>query len=184
MTATTLTRLAAYRQRRDHFFHHHDDSPLEPADRPDFAGLDYFPAAEALVFARELDVSGPGIGEQVDLLTISGELKPFLRAGRVHLPINGPTVTLSVFRDLGRGRYFLPFRDGTAGRETYGGGRYLDPQRRPDGSLVVDFNYAYNPYCAYSMGWSCPIPPAENITSVRIEAGERVYRRRAVADRG
>jgi uncharacterized protein (DUF1684 family) len=77
-----------------------------------------------------------------------------------------------------RGRFFLPFKDGTTGGETYAGGRYLDPRARPDGSLVVDFNYAYNPYCAYGEGWSCPVPPVENEVTAPIEAGELAFERR------
>ena len=64
----------------------------------------------------------------------------------------------------------------SAGDETYEVGRYLEPQLLPDGRLHVDLNYAYNPFCAYGSGWSCPIPPAENHLSVMIPAGERAFR--------
>ena len=67
----------------------------------------------------------------------------------------------------------MPFRDGTSGRETYGAGRHLDIRVEANGSYVLDFNFAYNPYCAYSDAYSCPLPPAENWLPVRIEAGER-----------
>jgi uncharacterized protein (DUF1684 family) len=175
MTTPTMTRLDAYRQRRDHYFANDHDSPLEASDRRHFAGLCYFPESPALAFEVTIDDEAPDIGEQIDLLTVDGQTKPFVRAGRIHLPIGNQEVTLSVFKDPARGRYFLPFRDGTSGKETYAGGRYLDPRARPDGTLLVDFNFAYNPYCAYSKGWSCcPIPPSENVTSVRIEAGEQL----------
>ncbi len=178
MTTQTTTRLDAYRQRRDHHFGHDPDSPLEPSDREHFAGLRYFAESPALALEVTIDAAASDVGEQVDLLTVDGQAKPFVRVGRIHVPVGDREVTLSVFKDLAPGRYFLPFRDGTSGQETYAGGRYLDPRARPDGTLLVDFNFAYNPYCAYGEGWSCPIPPAENVTPVRIEAGERTPSRK------
>ena len=85
-------------------------------------------------------------------------------------------MTLTVLRDTDRGGFFVPFRDASAGKETYEFGRYLEPQARPDGTVELDFNYAYNPFCAYGSGWSCPIPPEENVVSVAIPAGERTFR--------
>ncbi len=171
------SRLAEFRAHKDQFFAHSEHSPLPPEDRASFTGLDYFPENPALSFVLPLQTDGPGIGETVELPTTDGRRKPFVRAGRITFTVNGTPVTFSVFKEPVRGRYFLPFRDGTAGKETYSLGRYLDPQELPDGRLRVDFNYAYNPYCAYAEGWSCPIPPEENVTSVRIEAGEKAYRR-------
>ena len=127
-----------------------------------------------MVLELPLDETGPGIGERVELATADGQAKPFIRAGRITFPVDGVPTTLSVFKDPERGRFFVPFRDATAGAETYAVGRYLDPRTRPDGTLVIDFNFAYNPYCAYSDGWSCPIPPAENTTKAPIRAGERL----------
>ena len=74
------------------------------------------------------------------------------------------------------GELFLPFADATSGVETYGAGRYLEPEALPDGRMSVDFNYAYNPYCAYNERWSCPITPAENRIDVPIRGGERIFR--------
>lgn len=177
MSTTTETRLAAYRERRDHYFAHDPSSPLEPEDRETFEGLAYFPERPDLVIEATIDETGADAGEAVELRTVDGQVKPFVRAGKIRFDVDGEPVTLSVFKDVDRGRYFLPFRDGGAGRETYAGGRYLDPRARPDGALVVDFNYAYNPYCAYSAGWSCPIPPAENSTGTLIPAGEKAFDR-------
>ena len=179
MSATsdaTAARLAGYRERRDHYFAHDPNSPLDAGQRDRFAGLAYFPERPDLVFQLPLDTTGPGIGKIVPLATADGRTKDFVRAGRIHITVDGQPATLSVFKDPSRGRYFLPFRDATAGTETYAVGRYLDPRPRPDGTLLVDFNYAYNPYCAYNAdGWTCPIPPRENVVPVRIEAGERAY---------
>jgi hypothetical protein len=145
MTSTT-SRLAGYRERRDEFFRSHDNSPLTDEQRADFAGLRYFPENPDLSFTLEIDDTGPGVGESITVGTLSGEAKEYVRAGRIHFEADGQPVTLSVFKDRERGRYFMPFRDGTAGEETYAVGRYLDPKARPDGSLVVDFNLAYNPF--------------------------------------
>jgi uncharacterized protein (DUF1684 family) len=179
MQPKAQSRLEAFRGHRDHFFAHDPDSPLAPDDREDFAGLAYFPERKDLALELALDESGPDVGEVVELATSDGQQRQFVRAGRVTFEADGEPVTLTVFREQGRGRYFLPFKDATSGSETYEGGRYLDPRARPDGRLVVDLNSAYNPYCAYSDGWSCPAPPFENIVRARIEAGEKAFVRKA-----
>lgn len=171
------SRLAGFRVRKDGLFSDGEQSPLDAADRPGFAGLDYFDERPDLALAVDLDKAGPGIGDIVAMQTVDGREKHYERAGRLHIEVDGKPVTLSVFREQTRGSHFLPFMDGTTGTDTYEGGRYLEPHILPDGKLGIDFNYAYNPYCAYSGGWSCPIVPAENRVSARIEAGERAYRR-------
>jgi uncharacterized protein (DUF1684 family) len=170
------SRLAGYRQRRDHFFGHHHHSPLTAEQRSRFRGLDYFPEREDLALTLELDESGDGVEEEIEIPTTDGLRKSFTRAGRVRFDLEGEPVTLTVFREGERGGLFIPFRDAAAGTETYEVGRYLEPQSRPEGTLDVDFNYAYNPFCAYGEGWSCPIPPEENHLSVTIPAGERAFR--------
>jgi uncharacterized protein (DUF1684 family) len=172
----TERRLRQFRDHKNHYFAHGEHSPLNAEQRTRFTGLDYFDEDQTLSFVVAPDVDGAGIGEALVLATTDGKTVPFVRAGRVTVSIDGRAVQLSVLRDPDRGRFFLPFRDQTAGVETYELGRYLDPRERPDGKLVVDFNYAYNPYCAYREGWSCPIPPAENVLPARIEAGERSFR--------
>ena len=169
-------RLAGYRHRRDHFFAEHPHSPLTEAQRAEFAGLDYFPERADLALNLALDESGPDVGETLEVPTTDGKTKSFSRAGRVRLEVDGVPIELTVLRDSDRGSFFIPFRDASAGGETFDVGRYLEPQARPDGTLEVDFNYAYNPFCAYSKGWSCPIPPEENRLAVTIAAGEKMFR--------
>ena len=169
-------RLAGYRHRRDHFFAEHPHSPLSESQRAQFSGLDYFPESADLALNLSLDESGPDVGETVDIATSDGKSKSFSRAGRVRFEVDGVPAELTVFKDSDRGSFFIPFRDASAGGETYEVGRYLEPQARPDGTLDVDFNYAYNPFCAYGEGWSCPIPPAENRLAVAIAAGEKAFR--------
>jgi hypothetical protein len=89
--------------------------------------------------------------------------------------VNG-SATLQVYQDPEGGDFFLPFVDATAPEETYGAGRYLDVEAPRDGKFLIDFNYAYNPYCAYNDKWSCPIPPKENRLKVQIEAGEKNFK--------
>ena len=168
-------RLAGYRHRRDHFFADHPHSPLSASQRAEFAGLDYFPERAELALNLPLDESGSDVGESVQLPTTDGKTKSFSRVGRVRFEVDGMPVELTVLRDSDRGSLFIPFRDASAGGETYGLGRYLEPQVRPDGTLEVDFNYAYNPFCAYGEGWSCPIPPEENRLAVTIAAGEKAF---------
>jgi uncharacterized protein len=169
-----MNRLARFRQNRDSFFRTHANSPLTPEQRERFSSLSYFPEDEALRFEVELDTDGVS-HEPVMLGTNTGIPKEFLPAGWARIEIEGEPVHLMVFRETGRGRYFLPFRDTTAGSETYAVGRYLDPQSTPDGRVILDFNYAYSPYCAYNDRWTCPIPPRENVLSVPVRAGERDF---------
>jgi uncharacterized protein len=168
-------RLAGYRHRRDHFFAEHPNSPLRGSQRAEFAGLDYFPERADLVLNLPLDESGPEVGEAVEIPTTDGKAKSFSRVGRIRFDVDGAPAELTVFKDSDRGSLFIPFRDASAGRDTYAVGRYLEPQTRPDGTLDVDFNYAYNPFCAYGEGWSCPIPPEENQLAVTIAAGEKAF---------
>ena len=89
--------------------------------------------------------------------------------------MGGASVALTVYRGEDGWDYFLPFMDATTGDDSYSDGRYLDLPLPSDGRLVVDFNYAYNPYWAYSPNWSCPIPPSDNRLTVAINAGEKKF---------
>lgn len=113
--------------------------------------------------------------EPIALETSIGTTKPFIPAEKANLTIEGQPVSFMLYCEQGRGRYFLPFRDATAGSETYRLGRYLDPQETPSDQVIIDFNYAYNPYCAYTDGWECPIPPHENHVDVPIRTGEKDF---------
>lgn len=168
----TSSRLEGYRARKDAYYRDHENSPLTPEQKEIFEGLSYFPENEELRLVLELDKSGEGIGEEITVGTVSGEAKQYIRVGRVHFSVDGTPTTLSVFQNVESGKFFVPFRDSTSGKETYAVGRYLDPKAQPDGKLVIDFNLAYNPMCAYNSGWACPIPPFENMLKVPIKAGE------------
>ena len=169
-----MTRLDRFRENKDDFFRTDPHSPLLPPQQHHFTGLRYYPENPALRFEVPLDREAVS-REPIELPTTTGETQPFVPAGKLHLTIEDQEVSVIVYRQPDRGRYFLPFRDGTTGEETYELGRYLDPQEKPDGTLIVDFNYAYNPYCAYNDQWSCPIPPPENHVVVPIRAGEQIF---------
>lgn len=161
------------RQDKDFFFKTDRDSPIPEADRETFESLKYFPINDDLVFA--LDVDQYLWKTEVTISTNVGEEAQYVRYGRIRFPVDGKEQTLTVYQS--EGGLFLPFMDATSGVETYEGGRYLEPDLDVTGKLLVDFNLAYNPFCAYGgADWSCPIPPMENRLSVRIEAGEKKYK--------
>lgn len=167
-------RLAGFRERKDTFFKEHEQSPLRDGQKAAFSGLSYYPENPDLSLVVDLDTSGEGIGDEITVGTLDGSAKQYVRVGRFTFEVDGEQATLAVFQDKVTGKFFMPFRDATAGEETYSVGRYLDPKARPDGRLVIDFNMAYNPYCAYNSGWSCAIPPFENRINVPIRAGEKL----------
>lgn len=172
-TSSTATRLSRFRERRDAFMKAHESSPLTETQKSGYVSLDYFPENPDLVFALDVDTAIPSV--RVELPTTTGETREYIPHGRVTFTVDDDDATLTVYREPGRGRLIIPFRDLTSGKETYGAGRSLDPQERPDGKLIVDFNYAYAPYCQYNDNWVCTVPPMENWIKVPIEAGEKTY---------
>lgn len=165
--------LVEHREAKDEYFRHDPHSPLEHQQRHHFEGLRYFDPDPDLVFIVPME---PGDGSEIRIPTSDDREKVYRRAGKVRFEVGGEPVELTVF-DTGHPGFFVPFRDRTSGDTTYGAGRYLDVDPNDDGTLTVDFNYAYNPSCVYSDGYSCPIPPVENWLSVPIEAGEKMWER-------
>lgn len=165
--------LAAYRAAKDAYMRDDPHSPLEHEDRHHFQGLSYYPANAALrlVLSLDRDVSP----EPVPVDTSTGETQELQRAGKVQFAVEGKAAELTIYRSPD-GALFLPLRDATSGSETYGAGRYLEPEMVDEERVVVDFNYLYNPFCAYSDAWTCPLPPRENWLSVPIRAGEKSFK--------
>jgi uncharacterized protein len=173
-------RLAAFRDGRETLFREHPSSPIPAGSRERWGGLRHFDADPSLVFGAELepDPDAPAVGVP---RSGAGLGIPFVRIGWVSFAVDGVACRLAVFwLDEYAGGIFLPFRDATAGTETYGAGRYLwDSAKGADlgwdgDALVLDFNYAYHPSCAYDPMWSCPLAPPENRLDVPIRAGERL----------
>ena len=113
--------------------------------------------------------------ELIEMSTSTGDFRPSLRWGKLDFSVGSEAATLTVYKSEGEEEFFLPFGDATNNAESYGAGRYLDLVALEDGRFLLDFNYAYNPYCAYNPRWSCPIPPAENRLKIPILAGEKKY---------
>ncbi len=166
-----MNELELFRQQKDEFFRRSPHSPLIPEQRRTFQGLRYFPENPELSLTLPLEEFEQQ--EWVRMQTTTGEVQRYERTGKIRFEVDGQPVELTVFRN--EHGYFLPFADSLAGVETYGAGRYLEPEVLPDGRLRVDFNYAYNPYCAYNPAYSCPITPPENRLKVPIRAGEQIY---------
>lgn len=155
-------------------------SPLKKKDRKDFRGLEFFKVDSAYVVQATLKTTPDE--QPFKMKTTTDRLPEYVKYGEITFNLEKETFTLNVFRDLdlmkeeGFEDYlFLPFLDDTNGDETYGGGRYLD-LRIPEGDvMIVDFNKAYNPYCAYNEKYSCPIVPRDNYVGVNIKAGVKAF---------
>jgi len=166
-----MTQLDNFRQLKDEFFGTDHHSPLTADQKQDFTGLNYFPEnpdLDLLVDVKRFDEK-----EEIQMQTTTGHVQTYTRYGRFKFEVDGQTAELTLYD--GEHGYFLPFVDSLAGQETYGAGRYLEPERASDGQFHVNFNLAYNPYCAYNELYSCPITPFENRVKVPIRAGEKVF---------
>lgn len=168
-----MSELSGFRAAKDEFFRTDEHSPLLPEQRAAFSGLVYYDENASLVL--ELEPQPFADQETIEMQTSTGDVAAYVRWARVHFEVGGEPAALTVYRDAQSGGLFLPFQDANAGGETYGAGRYLDIEPIDGGRLRVDFNYAYNPYCAYNEMWSCPLPPAENRLQVAIRAGEQTF---------
>lgn len=163
--------LTTFRAEKDQFYAHHPQSPLTPAQKQRFTGLNYFPENPDL--RLEVDVEISPTSESVSIQTTGGQPQTYQRFGKFTFSVDGQSAELTIYKN--QHGYFLPFVDNLAGKETYPAGRYLEPEKLPNGKFLVDFNLAYNPYCAYNEQWSCPITPAENRLKVAIRAGEKIF---------
>lgn len=174
------------RRSKDAAFKSGEDSPIPPRERGAFQGLSYYPIDPALCFTVTLNrYPRP---QKVRFSTNTGEIRTGLRYGYFDFQLEGQKFRLQAYRldDEASGvpYLFVPFRDATSGKETYASGRYLDLKENTSGIYVLDFNRAYNPYCAYNEEFSCPRPPEENTLRVPIRAGEKSYPARPDQARG
>jgi hypothetical protein len=166
-----MDQLTEIRASKDDFFASHPQSPLTPAQKRDFQGLDYFDENPSLEMEVELEKFAER--EQVVIQTSTGQTQTYTRYGKFRFAVDGQEAELTLY--AGEHGFFLPFVDALAGKETYPAGRYLEPEPLPGDRFLVDFNMAYNPYCAYNEMWSCPLTPPENRLKVPIRAGEKVF---------
>ncbi|HET9614537.1 MAG TPA: DUF1684 domain-containing protein [Candidatus Limnocylindrales bacterium] len=185
--------LDLWRTTREQLYGGHAQSPVPAADRPSFRAR-HFDPDPALRFevvveppeADRPDAVAPDLGFgglQIELPVSAGGVMAFRRFGVVTIPFpDGPRRLEIYWMEGYAGGLFLPFRDATNGRETYGAGRYLlDAAKSADlgaghapGSLILDFNFAYQPSCAFDPKWACPLAPPSNRLDLEIRAGERL----------
>jgi len=163
-----------WRAGRDELFRSHPQSPLPPEARASFAGAPCFPYDPGLRVLAELEPTEP---ETREIAGSAGSVTRFRRFA--HASFDGGSLEL-YWLDAYGGGVFLPFADATRGRETYGGGRYLLDTVKgadlgmQDDRLLLDFNFAYNPSCAYDARWACPLSPPANRLELEVRAGERM----------
>lgn len=172
-----MSALSRFRAEIDDMMEYHPQSPLTDEQRDSFAGLNYYEEDPGYVIEGTVE-RFPDDEALVEMQTSTGDTQHYRPWGRFHFEVDGQEVSLVIYADLHAGDFFVPFKDASNGRETYGAGRYLDSHRpginRLDKDrLQIDFNYAYNPYCAYNERYSCPLPPPDNWLRVPIRAGEK-----------
>lgn len=172
--------IAQHREAYKADFLKEERSPLKEAD---LVNLDFFkPDSNYRVQAK---VSLLNNQKAFKMPTYAGTTADYIRYAKVDFKLNGQALTLTLYRSIAllqhpqyKDLLFLPFTDETNNKSTYGGGRYIDLDLKTikNGQIEIDFNKAYNPYCAYSSGYRCPIPPEENDLAIAIEAGEKLYK--------
>jgi len=181
--ATVLQR---FREARNELFVKHSQSALDVEQKRKFQGLRYFPYNPAMCVEADIDTDGEPV--QLSVVMNAEETMTMTTVGQLHFTLEGVRVALSLYwLNIYGGGLFLSFRDTTSPAESYGGGRYLfDTIKGSDflastGAFVIerillDFNYAYNPSCAYNDRWVCPLAPVENRLSIPIRAGEMKFK--------
>lgn len=165
-----------WRKERDQFFKNHPRSPLDPEQKRRFQRLTYYPYDSKYLFIGPIErylfnINNPKY--YATFLTNKGTTKRYLRYGRFYFTINGKKYAIEVYKSILGDSLFIPFKDKTNGKETYEGGRYIDAEILPGYKMVLDFNMAYYPSCAYNDKFICAIPPQENTFDIDIRAGEK-----------
>lgn len=174
------SRAAEFRAERAQEFSDLRKSPLEPAEVPKFKGLSYFKINPKFrVQARFVRTPNE---KKFNMPTSSGTTKVYLKYGELKFKLGDTQHSLGVYQSEAlsqtekyRNHLLIPFTDLTNGKATYGGGRYIDFEIPSAELVTLDFNLAYNPSCAYSNRFNCPIPPKENRVNAKITAGEKAY---------
>jgi uncharacterized protein (DUF1684 family) len=159
------------RLERNRFFAEHYSSPLPEEHQPGFDGLHYFDPDAAWQIDASYESHEP---TKIPVPSTAGNESQYTMVGSAAIEIGESTYHLTVLDD-GDGGSFIPFRDGTCGTETYGGGRYVGITISTDGTATIDFNMAQNPWCVYDEEFTCPLPPSGNLIAEPIRAGEKMY---------
>lgn len=170
-------KLKVFREKRDRFFKQDPHSPLKETDRKRFKNLLYYPIdlKYTMVGSIEKYPTEPK-PIYVNLPTNKEREKKYVKYGRFKFKLEGKEYILQIYRPLGEGELFLPFKDKTSETETYRMGRYLNIEPMPGGKVLIDFNRAYNPFCEFNEKYTCPFAPKENWLDIEIRAGEKRYK--------
>jgi len=179
-TSSYIQEIQKYRYEENIKFADKKTTALTKKDFRKFSALDFFPIDFNYRIEAKFDLRKDPMLFEMQTTT---DRKPLYKAyGIATFKLNDTTYTLQVYQDQElivkpeyKDHLFVPFVDKTSGNESYGGGRYLDVRQPKDGVIVLDFNKAYNPYCAYNYKYSCPIPPRENHLDVAIKAGIKAF---------
>jgi len=168
-----------WRKDRDQFFKTHQRSPLTPAEKKRFKGLKYYPFDSQYVFSSQIERYNFHINNPkyyATFLTNKGTNKRYIRYGKLQFRLNGKDYTIEAYKSILSDMLFIPFKDMTNGKETYEGGRYIDAEILPGYRMMLDFNMAYHPSCAYNERFICALPPKENMLEIEIKAGEKTFK--------
>ena len=167
--------IEAYRADRDRFMRDDPESPI-PADKKNLlVPLRYYPPDPSYSVPAALNLTS-GTRPVMEVPTSTGAPRRVELVGTLEFTLRGQKLALSAFVDEGTRQIrqlFVPFADTTSGTDTYPAGRYLDLEPTPTGIYTIDFNKAYNPFCAYNNSYECPLPPPSNRLKVAITAGEK-----------
>jgi uncharacterized protein (DUF1684 family) len=174
--ASYADEVTAFRADKDEFFRTAHQSPIPHEQRHEYPGLRYYPPDEAYRIEGLHLEPDPDPTATTEIVTSDGKTREAFRVGTLTFSVPGGSASLAgyAFEPGPVEELFIPFRDATSGSDTYGAGRYLDLEPEDDGSYALDFNLAYNPWCAYAPQYSCPLPPRENWLTFAIPAGEQV----------
>jgi len=168
------------RQQKDEAFKTDKKSPISDDEKINFKGLNYYPPSNQYIFKAKFTKF-----ENPDTIRIKSTKENddrfMLKYGKFEFIYQNQTFSLNIYTRIPPKRnvsFFVPFTDKTNNRESYEGGRYLDIDEIPGAdTYTLDFNQAYNPYCAYNHKYSCPVVPIENNLPIEINAGEKVYKK-------
>ena len=169
-------KLRIFREKRDEFFKEDPHSPLREIDRKKFKGLFYYPVDLHYAMIGPIDrYPTEAKPYYANLPTSKGRERKYVKYGRFKFKWMGKGFVLQIYRPLGGGELFLPFKDKTSEMETHPRGRYLYIEPMPGDMVLIDFNRAHNPFCEYNERYSCPYAPEENWLDIAIRAGEKRF---------
>jgi len=170
-------KLKIFRGKKDRFFKEDTQSPLNESDRKKFKGLIYYPIDLKYSMIGSIEKYPTEPKPIYILLPTNKEMgRKYVKYGRFKYKWEGKEYVLQIYRPLGGGELFLPFKDKTSGTETYPKGRYLYIESMLGGKVLIDFNRAYNPFCQFNEKYTCPFAPEENWLDTPIHAGEKRFR--------